>query len=125
MKLRSLGYGVLLILVWAGAALAADISGNWISTVSVGDNQITLNYTFKQEGAKLTGFINTPGGDLPLQDGKVEGDKMTFSVVFEMDGNKSKFVSTGVIKGDEISLTSKADTGGGYDTPPMTLKRAK
>jgi len=113
------------MLAAAGAAVAADISGNWIGTISVGDNQITLNYTFKQEGTKLTGSINTPGGDLELRDGKVEGDQVTFSVTFEDDGNKSKFMSTGTIKGDEIALTTKAESGAGYPTPPMTLKRAK
>lgn len=115
----------MVVLLLSIPALASDITGNWAGTLSMGDNEITLTYSFKQDGDKVTGFVNTPGGDLPLNDGKVDGDKLTFSVTFEMNGNKSKFLSTGAIKGEEITLTTKVENGPDYPAPPMTLKKVK
>jgi hypothetical protein len=116
---------VLLVLSLAIPGLAADISGTWSGTLSMGDDQITLTYNFKQDGDKVTGYVNTPGGDLQLNDGKVEGDKLSFSVTFEMNGNKSKFLATGDIKGEEITLTTKVENGPDYPAPPLKLKKLK
>lgn len=111
--------------MFTGLALAADITGNWSGTLQMGDNPLALTFTFQQDGEKLTGTVSTPQGEpLPLNEGKVVGDKVTFFVTTEMDGNPTKFVSEGIIKGDEITLTIKVGTevfGGG----PVTLKKAK
>ena len=81
-----------LMTVLAGAALAADITGNWTGS----SDQFSLTFAFKQDGEKLTGNVIGPQGDpLPISDGKVQGDKVSFTV--------------------------KVDMGGG----PMTLKRQK
>ena len=106
----------------AGLLFAGDISGTWTGSMSAGDNQIPLTYKFKQDGAKLTGTVTGPGGDLPLADGKVDGDKISFSITVDRGGQPSQFMSTGTIKGEEIVLETKSDS---FSAPPMTLKRAK
>jgi hypothetical protein len=103
-------------------ASAADVSGTWVGVFSFGDNQFNLTYIFKQDGAKLTGVVNGPNGDLPLNDGKIDGDKLSFSVTVEVNGNPAKFTSEGVLKGDEIVLTTK---GGNFGSGDVTLKRSK
>jgi hypothetical protein len=113
----------MLCLIFAGVALAADISGNWSGTLQMGDNPLALTFVFKQDGEKLTGTVSTPSGDLPLNDGRVLGDKVSFFVQADMGGNATKFISAGVIKGDEISLTTKTD--GGEDFGALVLKRLK
>ena len=115
-----------LLAVVAGAAIAADITGNWTGSLAMGDNQVTLAYTFKQDGEKLTGTITGPQGDpLALQDGKVQGDKLSFYVQFEGPNGSMKIASEGAIKGsDEITLTTKIE-GFDRDFPPVTLKRSK
>jgi len=107
---------------FAGLLLAGDISGTWTGSMSAGDNQIPLTYKFKQDGAKLTGTVTGPGGDLTLADGKVDGDKISFYITVDMGGQPSKFMSTGTVKGEEIVLETKSDA---FSAPPMTLKRAK
>lgn len=107
---------------FAGLLLAGDISGTWTGTMATGNNPIPLTYKFTQDGAKLTGTVTGPGGDLPLADGKVDGDKISFSITVDMGGQPSKFMSTGTVKGDEIVLETKSDA---FSAPPMTLKRAK
>ena len=112
-----------LCVMFAGAVLAADISGNWSGTMQMGDNPLDLTFVFKQDGEKLTGTVATPSGDLPLSDGKVVGDKISFFVQADMGGTPTKFISEGVIKGDEITIATKTD--GGEDYGSMVLKRVK
>lgn len=113
-----------LCVIFAGAALAADISGNWSGNLNAGSDAIPLTFTFKQAGEKLTGSVvsvQTP--QLPLNEGKVAGDKISFFVMSEMNGAPTKFIAEGTIKGEEITLNIKAD--GGPDFGPTLLKRAK
>ena len=119
-----LGTGILFLLL-ATAAWATDITGTWKGDVSTPDgNTFTLTYTFKQDGAKLTGTVLGPQGDpLPIDNGKVEGGKISFSVKVDMNGG-TVFSSEGTINGDEITLKTKADSGD-MDFPPMTIKRQK
>jgi len=106
----------------AGLLFAADVSGSWSGMMAFGDNQVPLTYNFKQDGAKLTGTVRGPNGDLPLDEGKVVGDKLSFSVMVDMGGTPTKFTGEGTVKGDEIVLETKAPN---FTSPPMTLKRAK
>ena len=91
----------------------------------MGDNPISLTYAFKQDGEKVTGTVTTPHGQaIPLSDGKIAGDKVTFYVQVDMGGTPAKFTSEGVLKGDEITLTTKSE--GGPDLgPPVVLKHVK
>ena len=118
--------GAAILWILTGAALAADVTGAWSGTMSMGDNQFTLTYTFKQDGDKLSGTVVGPQGDpLPLVEGKVDGDKISFAVKVDMNGDTAKFVSTGTIKGEEIAITTKAEGGPGFPPSSMTLKRTK
>ncbi|MFY9725836.1 MAG: hypothetical protein WB579_00115 [Bryobacteraceae bacterium] len=124
MPTHRLGTGILFLLL-ATAAWAADVTGTWKGDLSSPDGStFTLTYTFKQDGAKLTGTVLGPQGDpLPLDNGKVDGDKISFSVKVDFNGGTT-FSSEGTINGDEIVLKTKADTGD-MDMPPMTIKRQK
>lgn len=124
---KTLAVCAVLLAVLAGAAVAADITGNWTGSMSMGDNQFTLTYNFKQDGEKLTGTVTGPQGNpLTLNDGKVQGDKLTFFISFEGPNGTMKIVNEGTIKGEEITLTTKMEGGQGFpDMPPMTLKRSK
>ena len=123
MTRRTILATAVLCVIFAGAVLAADISGNWSGTMQMGDNPIDLTFVFKQDGAKLTGTVATPSGDLPLSEGKVVGDKISFFVMVDMGGTPTKFISEGTVKGDEITIATKTDAGEDYGS--MVLKRAK
>jgi opacity protein-like surface antigen len=112
-----------LMTVMAGAALAADITGNWTGAT----DQFTVTFAFKQDGEKLTGNVNGPQGDpMPISDGKVQGDKISFKVKVDMGGNSMTITHEGTIKGDEITLATKVEGGGDFPGGgPMTLKRQK
>ena len=115
-----------------GTARAADVTGKWTATMAGrgGEGEgFTITYNFKQDGTKLTGTVETPMGDpLTINDGKVEGDKISFTINFEGGPNGAmKITNEGTIAGEEIKLTTKFEGGdfGGGDRPPATLKRVK
>ena len=111
---------VSLLLLSPAIAMAADITGTWSGGMRGpgGNADFQLTFTFKQDGTKFTGTVQGPQGDpLPITDGKIDGDKFTFTVSF----NGATINHEGTINGDEIKLTTKSDQGFGGE---MTLKRS-
>jgi hypothetical protein len=118
------------LLVCAGLAIAltsatafgADLTGTWSGEMAGQDGgTFRLSYTFKQDGAKLTGSVKSPQGDLiPIADGKVDGDKVSFN----LNVNGTKIWHEGTISGDTIKLTTKTDASD-YPGGDLTLTRDK
>src|SRR4051794_18321025 len=124
MTKRTLFTAVVLSAILTLAALAADVTGKWTGSMQMGDQAFALAYSFKVDGAKLTGTVTGPQGDpLEIKEGKITGDKLSFYVQVDMGGQMAKFVSEGVIKGGEIALNTKMD--GGDFGGASTLKRDK
>jgi enterochelin esterase-like enzyme len=86
-------------------------AGKWL--IKDGDNEIKLE--FKVEGSKLTGTLDNSQmpGAIEFKDGKIEGDKISFSYVRQMNGQDMKISWTGTLSGDEIKLKREAGGGGG------------
>ncbi len=106
----------------AFAAFAADITGTWSGSMATpNEGGVQVSFTFKQQGAKLTGTYTGPQGDrTPIHDGKVDGNRITFAVT--IDG--ATLTHEGSVRGDEINLTSKSDQGA-FHPGPISLKRVK
>jgi hypothetical protein len=112
-----------LMALFALAASAADISGNWKGTAEGPNGAIERTFTFKQDGAKLTGETNSQfTGKSTINDGKIEGDAISFSITANFQGNEMKIGYKGKITGDTIKLTS--EFGGGGQTIEWTLKKS-
>ncbi|MEO8595494.1 MAG: hypothetical protein ABI759_19395 [Candidatus Solibacter sp.] len=123
MTRRTLFVTAVMCAIFSFAAMAADISGNWTGNMQMADQAFPLSYSFKVAGDKLTGTVTGPQGDaMQIKEGKITGDKVSFYVDVDMGGQMAKFVSEGVIKGEEITLTTKME--GGDFGGSMTLKRA-
>ena len=62
---------------------AADVTGTWKSEFDSQVGHQKYTFTFKQEGAKLTGKANSQVEDrkreAELKEGKVEGDAISFA----------------------------------------------
>ena len=113
---------VLAMTLSAATALASDVTGTWNALAQMPNGDAyPLPYSLKQDGANVTGTVQGPQGDpLTIDNGKVDGDKFTFDVTF----NGTVIHHTGTINGDEIHLTTKADSGD-FPAMEMQLKRAK
>jgi len=90
---------------------AADVSGTWKSEFDsqIGNQRYT--FTFKQDGTKLTGKANSEIGDrkreAELEEGKVEGDTISFVEILSFQDNEIRITYTGKLSanGNEIKFT--------------------
>ena len=100
------------------AAFAADISGNWKATADGPNGAMERTFTFKVEGAKVTGeTTSTFVGKSVITDGKIDGDTITFTITANMQGNEMKLSYKGKINGKEMTLTSEMAGGAGGGQP--------
>lgn len=116
---------VLLALAPVAAHAATDVSGTWTGSMQApdGGGDFQISFTFKVDGGKLTGTVQGDQGDpIALNDGKVDGDKISFNIVF--NGTTISHEGTVNSAGDEIKLSSKSSDGS-FPASEMTLKRAK
>jgi hypothetical protein len=113
MKICVLAAGFLLM---AGSVFSADIDGKWSGQYNSGmGDPMTLVYTFKAEGNTLTGTsLGGPDTQVPIKDGKIDGNNISFTVAVDFGGQEMKFNYKGVLKGDEIELSFEI-----AGTPPM------
>jgi hypothetical protein len=115
---------LVLMAVFSLAVLAADASGTWKASIETPNGAMENTFTFKVEGAKLTGTV-TMGqmGEGPISEGKVDGDNVSFAVVREFNGNEFRINYKGKVSGDEMKITG--EVVGRDRTFEMTAKRAK
>jgi len=89
---------LILLAVFALTASAADISGNWKGRVESQNGTIERTFTFKVDGHKLTGETTSNNfGKSTLEDGKVEGDGVSFTLTVSMGGNENKVYYKGKV----------------------------
>lgn len=101
MKKRLWLWVVALVAMVSTAALAADVTGKWRAEFTTPDGTQRVNtFTFKQEGAKLSGTVAGAQDETPIQDGKVTGDDISFTA----ERPFGKFSYKGKLSGDEIQF---------------------
>lgn len=106
-----------MLLMLSLTALGADISGKWTGQVPRGGQTVDTTFVFKVDGEKLTGTISDgQGGTLTIADGKVSGDRVSFSVETE----RGKRTFTGAISGSEIKFKRE----GGQNASEFVAKRS-
>ena len=113
---------VLLSCALAVAAFAADVTGKWTYEMSRGGNTMTSTITLKADGAALTGSVSgRQGAETAIENGKVDGNNISFEVTREGQNGKMTMKYSGTVSGDELKL--KIDMGRG-DPREVTAKRA-
>jgi hypothetical protein len=105
-------------------ALAADITGKWTAQVpGRGGQTREATFNFKVDGNTLTGTVSGRQGDMPISDGKIDGDSISFTQTMEFNGNSVKLMYKGTVSGDSIKFTRERDGGEGQPQE-FTAKRA-
>ncbi len=115
-----------LLALCAAMAFAADVTGSWKGSFETPMGTMENTFVLKADGSTVTGTIQGgPGGELKIDDGKIEGDKISFSATMEFGTIKY----SGTVTGDEMKLEMSFGGGGGRGEgmPPMqiTAKRVK
>jgi len=102
MKFTALALGLLLFVF---SALAADVDGKWSGAVSTPGGDFPQSFTFKADGAMLTGSMSGPdGGSIAIKDGKVDGNNVSFSVTIDFGGMSITLNYKGVVSKDQIKF---------------------
>ena len=108
------------------AATAAGIDGKWTSESKRGDNTIQQTLTLKSDGGSLTGTVETSfngnSRSIDIKNGKVDGNKFSFSMVQRGKQGEMTVTWEGTVNGDEMNGTQKRE--GGDQSRPFTAKRA-
>ena len=113
---------VMALIALAAPVFAADATGTWKGTLETQEGSHELTFSLKANGDKLTGTVSgLRDTDVTVDEGKVQGSTITFSVMSEWEGNPIKLVYKGEVGADEIKLTMGTDDGS-WSTD-LTVKR--
>jgi len=123
--IRKIRLTALVLTLTLGSLLAhaADISGKWTGKfiTPVGINNYT--YNFQVTGNVLTGDTNSSDtGKSVVQNGKFDGNNLSFTEPSKYNGNAITVKYTGVVQGETIKLTR---TFGDFPPDSFVIKRAK
>ena len=98
-------------------AFAADVTGKWASEPPAGGKGGPQTLTLKQDGTKLTGTLEGGrGGAAELSNGSVDGDKVSFEVKRQVQGNDVVIKYTGTVSGSEMKLSFEMGGRGPRET---------
>jgi hypothetical protein len=82
-------------------AFAADVTGKWKARTEGPDgSQMDIVFDFKVDGDKLSGTATGPMGEMPISQGKLDGDNISFTV----EAGELKVIHKGTVSGDEMKL---------------------
>ncbi|MBI4662385.1 MAG: hypothetical protein HY735_26495 [Verrucomicrobia bacterium] len=135
-SLAKLGFCAILALGVAAKAQAqdkkVDPTGTWTWSTPGRDGgeprQSTLK--LKLEGEKVTGMLSTPGRqggqarETTIENGKLKGDEVSFTVTREFGGNKFVSKYTGKISGDTLKGKMAFERDGQSQERDWEAKRA-
>jgi len=119
MRMGALILGLLLL---AAPAFAADVDGKWTGTMSTPGGDFPLTFTFKADGAKLTGSMTGMDGmEIPITNGKVDGNQISYTVTIDFGGMALEMIYKGVVTPAEIKLDMSV-----FDMPfQLVVKKEK
>ena len=101
MTKSSTAFIAVVVLLLSVLAAAADVSGKWKADFTTPDGtQRTNTFTFKVDGGKLTGTVAGTQDETPIQNGKINGDEISFTA----ERPFGTFTYSGKAAGDEIRL---------------------
>jgi hypothetical protein len=110
----------------APAAAAPSVAGKWQAEFDTQIGKQKYLYTFKVDGAKLTGKatgdIAGEKSDTEIQDGKVNGADVSFVEMVKYQGQDVRVDYSGKLEGDELKLTRQV---GDVATEHLVAKRVK
>ena len=98
---------------FAMTAFGADIAGTWKGTAETENGTLERTFVFKVDGDKLTGeTTSSMFGKSTIENGKVEGDRVSFTITVKFEDNPMKLEYKGEAKGNEMVLKVDVPNGG-------------
>lgn len=90
---------------------AVDVSGVWEISAETPRGTMTRTITFEQDGDNLTGTMETQMGSIAIENGSVDGNKITFTFVMTRGDRSMQVVYKGTVDGDTAKGTMQTPRG--------------
>ncbi|MEO7648985.1 MAG: hypothetical protein ABIZ80_00825 [Bryobacteraceae bacterium] len=116
-------YAGMLLAILLPAGLMASIDGVWLAKMEVrawknapaGDQKRSGEVTLqlKSEGSQLTGTVSRGAKgkrQVPIEDGKLEGDRFSFTTVQKGKNGETRMRWSGTLEGDELKGTRAGES---------------
>jgi hypothetical protein len=93
--------------------IPANVEGTWKCSLEGSPGQENCALDFGQTFQQVSGTANIAGTQIPIEEGRLAGDKLTFSITREQGEQKVKSAFSGVVQGDSIqgNMQSEGMTG--------------
>jgi len=108
---RNVALTGLLLLLIAGLAAAADVTGKWEGAFMFQDQSVPLTVDLKGDSAVTGTVTGLPSGVAEIKEGKLDGDTLTFWVMTEYQGQAIKLVYKGKVSASEIKFAFGTEDG--------------
>ncbi|HEV7857329.1 MAG TPA: amidohydrolase family protein [Pyrinomonadaceae bacterium] len=89
----------------------ADLSGDWALKIVFGPNTVPGTLTLHQQGATLTGTLQSPFGTTELSNGSTGPDGFRFTTTANVQGRIVEITVTGTASGNEMSGMVASEIG--------------
>lgn len=106
--------------VGLNAAPSVNFGGKWNMTADANGMTIPVTLELKQDGAKLSGSMNSEHGGGTMSDGKISDNKIIGIFKAEIQGQAVDLQMEGTIDGDKMTGTLS-----GEGLPPLTFTATK
>lgn len=91
-------------------AQESELTGRWQATLKKGDRTGTSVMDLTVSGTHVTGTLSDQSGQIwQIQDGKLEGDQLTFDVTARERGGTKKIHFFGQVTNDLITLHNESN----------------
>lgn len=91
---------------------AADVTGKYKASIEAPDGVHALVFDLKANGSALTGTVtDSTATARQIQDGKVQGDTVTFTWTTDYQGSAVKLVCRGQLADGDLKLNMGTDDG--------------
>jgi hypothetical protein len=108
---------ILLTVLLTVAAHAADVAGAWKTSYTNTEGQTREStLTLKVDAGKLSGTFASARGTVPLTEGSVQGNRISFTVVRKGNGDAIPIKFTGTVAGSTMKLKMQI-----RDRPPIPM----
>jgi len=94
-----------LALLFVTLVYAADVTGKWRASFDSGIGPQKYTYEFKVNGTALTGKVDSGWGETEIQQGKMNGDEISFVEIIDFAGDTTRVTYRGKVSGDQIKFT--------------------
>lgn len=99
--MRTIALVSFLVAAVAGTGAQAAVDGGWTFTLNSPMGAVSAKVDLKTDGAALTGTFDVNGATWPIEQGKVDGD--TISFVLNRPGASMSYEMLGKVSGDTIA----------------------